>query len=294
MPQILVLGMAAVDFVLSMDVFPNEPAKFRAKAADIVGGGPAANAAVAIARLGGNPSFIGRLGDDPLADLILGDLEEAGVATNHVHRADGGRSSFSSVYVDARGERQIVNFRGEGLTEDVHWITHLPSASAVLVDTRWPNGAAAALERARAWGVPGVVDGEAPIAPRLLETASHVALSAQGLASLEPSADLPSALACLAGRIPGWACVTDGANGVWYTGETGVEHIPAFRVDVVDTLAAGDVWHGAFTLALSEGQDEAQAIRFANATAALKCTIFGGRSGTPDRAAVLTFLKENS
>ncbi|SDJ97916.1 PfkB family carbohydrate kinase [Aliiruegeria lutimaris] len=292
MAQILVLGMAAVDFVLSMDAFPTDAAKYRAKAADIVGGGPAANAAVAIARLGGEPSFIGRLGNDPLADLVLGDLEAAGVGTAHVHRATGGRSSFSSVYVDARGERQIVNFRGDGLTEEVDWIARLPAARAVLVDTRWPNGAAAALRMAREWGVPGVVDGEAPIDPRLLENASHLALSAQGLASLEPGDDLAAALERLAARVPGWVCVTDGANGVWYTGASGIDHIPAFRVDVVDTLAAGDVWHGAFALALAEGQAEAEAIRFANATAALKCMTFGGRSGTPDRAAVLTFLKE--
>ncbi|NDR57013.1 PfkB family carbohydrate kinase [Aliiruegeria sabulilitoris] len=292
MARILVLGMAAVDFVLSMDVFPSEPTKYRAKAADIVGGGPAANAAVAIARLGGSPSFIGRLGSDPLADLVLNDLEAAGVGTAHVHRAEGGRSSFSSVYVDARGERQIVNFRGEGLTEEVDWIARLPAPDAVLVDTRWPNGAAAALDMAREWNVPGVVDGEAPIDPRLLEKATHVALSAQGLASLEPGDDLAAALERLTARIPGWACVTDGANGVWYTGARGIDHIPAFAVDVVDTLAAGDVWHGAFALSLAEGQAEADAIRFANATAALKCTTFGGRSGTPDRAAVLTFLKE--
>ncbi len=294
MSDILVLGMAAVDFVLSMDSFPTEPTKYRAKAAEIVGGGPAANAAVAIARLGGSPSFIGRLGDDPLADLVLNDLEEAGVATTHVHRAPGGRSSFSSVYIDATGERQIMNFRGEGLTEETGWMSALPPARAVLVDTRWPDGAAAALDLARRWDVPGIVDGEAPIDPRLLEKASHLALSAQGLASLEPGDDLADALARLKSRIPGWACVTEGANGVWYTGETGIAHIPAFRVDAVDTLAAGDVWHGGFALALSEGQPEANAIRFANATAALKCMNFGGRTGTPARDAVQTFLKENT
>jgi sulfofructose kinase len=68
--------------------------------------------------------------------------------------------------------------------------------------------------------------------------------------------------------------------------------VPAFAVDPVDTLGAGDVWHGAFTLALGEGEDEHDAIRFANAVAAIKCTRFGGRAGIPDRATVENFLKE--
>ncbi len=292
MTTVLVLGMAAVDFVLSVPEFPTEATKYRAEAAEIVGGGPAANAAVAIARLGGTATLAARLGDDSLADLVLGDLKAEGVSTAFVHRAPGGRSSFSSVYIDATGERQIVNFRGAGLTDDTGWIARMPAPQAVLVDTRWPDGAATALDMARSQGIPGIVDGEAPIDPRLLEKASHLALSRQGLASLVVGDDLPRALATLAERLPGWVCVTDGENGVWYTDAGTIAHIPAFRVTVKDTLAAGDIWHGAFALALAEGQIETDAIRFANATAALKCTTFGGRSGTPDRAAVQTFLKE--
>lgn len=293
MTDVLVLGMAVMDFVFSMETLPTAATKYKADRAEMVGGGIAANAAVAIARLGGQAHFLGRLGDDALATMILNELESAGVDTGRVDRAPGGRSMFSSVYVDAAGERQIVNFRGAGLTEATGWIAEAPRSGSVLVDTRWPDGAVAALDLARAWGVPGIVDGEAPIDPRMLERASHVAFSAQGLRSLADGTTLSNALETLAPRLPGWACVTDGENGVWFTGVSGIEHIPAFRVDVKDTLAAGDVWHGAFALALAEGSAEPDAIRFANATAALKCMTFGGRSGTPDRAAVLEFLKEN-
>ncbi|SNS26062.1 PfkB family carbohydrate kinase [Tropicimonas sediminicola] len=292
MTEVLVLGMAVVDFVLSMERFPTAAAKYRADSAEIVGGGVAANAAVAIARLGGQATLATRVGDDPLADLVLGELAGEGVCIDHVHRAAGGRSSFSSIYIDAAGERQIMNFRGSGLTETTDWIAAAPRAQAVLVDTRWTAGAAAALASARAWRVPGIVDGEAPIDLALLEAASHVALSRPGLASLEPGEDAATALARLAARIPGWACVTDGENGVWWTEGAEIRHLPAFRVAVKDTLGAGDVWHGAFALALAEGQGEPEAIRFASAAAALKCMTFGGRSGSPDRAAVMTFLKE--
>jgi sulfofructose kinase len=71
-------------------------------------------------------------------------------------------------------------------------------------------------------------------------------------------------------------------------------HEPAFPVTVVDTLGAGDVWHGALALALGEGQGARAAIRFASAVAALKCTRFGGRTGTPTRAEAEAFLRSRT
>lgn len=294
MADVFVLGMAVVDFVFGVERLPDEPRKYRADTATIVGGGIGGNSAVAIARLGGTASLATRLGEDPLADLIVRDLEAAGVSTELAHRAAGGRSSFSSVYVDSDGERQIMNFRGEGLTTQTAWIEKAAPAGAVLVDPRWPEGAARALDMARIWGVPGVLDGEAPIAQVLLDKASHVAFSRTGLQSLSDADDLERALEDVAARLPGWACVTDGAHGVFYTAAGGIAHAPAFKVPVRDTLGAGDVWHGAFALALAEKQDERAAIRFANAAAALKCMTFGGRAGCPDRTAVLELLEETT
>jgi sulfofructose kinase len=86
--------------------------------------------------------------------------------------------------------------------------------------------------------------------------------------------------------------VTVGESGVLFLEEGRVAAVPAFAVDAVDTLAAGDAWHGAFALALAEGRDERAAIRFASAAAAIKCTRFGGRAGLPSRAEVDAFLRE--
>lgn len=294
MAQLFVLGMAAVDFVFSVPAMPRTAEKYLARDAKVVGGGPAANAAVAVARLGGTPELAARLGDDALALLILQGLEADGVATNFVNRAPDGQSSFSSVYVDSQGERQIVNFRGTGLTEDTFWLANAKRADAVLVDTRWPGGAARALDMARDWGVPGVLDAEAPIDPSLLEKASHIAFSRTGLQQLSNAKDPARALKDATAGFEGWACVTDGERGVWFTDESGIAHVPAFQVVAKDTLAAGDIWHGAFALSLAEEGDALTAIRFANAAAALKCMNFGGRVGCPDRAAVNSFLKENT
>ena len=294
MARVLVIGVAVVDFVFQMDTLPSEARKYRATEADIVGGGCAANAAVAVARLGGDALLGTRLGADPLGELILSDLREEGVDTRLVQQTSGARSSFSSVYVDAMGERQIMNYRGADLSTETGWIENAPNIDAVLADTRWTAGAISALNLARQRGVPGIVDAEAPMDNSVLSAASHVAFSRDGLMSFAPNTDLQSALRIAAGKLDAWVCVTDGENGVLFAGHECIEHVPAFSVDVKDTLGAGDIWHGAFALALSEGRDAPYAIRFANAAAAIKCTRFGGRNGTPTRAELDRFLQENS
>ena len=104
--------------------------------------------------------------------------------------------------------------------------------------------------------------------------------------------DIEAGLAQAGRELDGWVCVTDGAEGVLYLEHGELHRIPAFAVDAIDTLGAGDVWHGAFALRLTEGSGEAEAIRFANAVAAIKCTRFGGRDGTPTRAETERFLEE--
>jgi sulfofructose kinase len=281
MARVLCVGSAVIDFVFQVDGLPSAPGKYRAGHAQIVGGGCAANAAVAVARLGGEAYLAGRMGDDEVGTMILEGLEAEGVDTRLVSRTPGGRSAFSSVFVDADGERQIMSFRGEGLSDDTALIENAPALDAVLADTRWPTGSRAALALARARGLPGVLDGEDPIDADLPPLASHVAYSEPGLRSL--GVDDPGAVAA-----GGWACVTDGPAGVLIAGGT---RVPAFPVTAVDTLGAGDVWHGAFALRLAEGADETEAVRFACAAAALKCTRFGGRAGTPTRAETEALLE---
>ncbi len=288
MARVLCVGSSVVDFVFRLDALPSRPEKLRASEARMVGGGCAANAAVAVARLGGEAWLAARLGDDAIGRMVVDGVEAEGVDCALVRLTPGGRSAFSSVYVDADGERQVVSFRGERLDDSPDLIAGAPPVDAVLADTRWVPGNLAALELARARGIPGLLDAEAPIDPALLATASHVAFSRQGLGSL---ADGSPAEALAALDLAAWACVTDGAEGVHVRGGP---HIPAPRIDPVDTLGAGDVWHGAFALRLAEGAEEGEAIRFANAAAALKCTRAWGREGCPTRAETDLFLKETA
>ena len=287
--KVLIAGMAVADFVFRVPAIPTQAEKYRADSMDIVVGGPAANAAIAIARLGGRAILSTRLGEDGVADAIRGSLESEGVDCRIRH---AGRSPISAVAVDAAGERQIVNFRGEALAEEPEPLDDLAPA-AVLVDMGWTTAALAGLALARARGIPGVVDAEAPATEAVLHAASHVAFARRGLAAFAGIGDKEEALLAASGRLGGWVCVTDGAAGVGYVADGRVETVPAFPVRAVDTLGAGDVWHGAFTLRLAEGAGEPDAVRFANAAAALKCTGFGGGRASPTRAAVERFLAEH-
>ncbi|KGF67104.1 sugar kinase [Hoeflea sp. BAL378] len=296
MARIVTAGVAVVDFVFFLDEMPRLAEKYRARDAQITGGGGAANAAAAIARLGGQALLASRLGNDQVADMIAAGLEADGVDCSLVRRFEGRRSSFSSVFIDQAGERQIVNFRDHALPMQADWLeAALPDDfDACLADTRWPDGAEALMRAARARGLPGVLDAEAPIreAEAALHLASHVAFSAQGLRDWAGHADLGRALADIAAETGVFVCVTDGANGVrWRQGAaSGFE--PAYEITPRDTLGAGDIWHGAFALRLGEGATPTEAIRFANAVAAIKCTRTNGRAGYPTRNETEIFMKE--
>lgn len=293
MVRVLVAGVAVADFVFQVDEMPARAEKYRASDAMVAGGGCAANAAVAIVRQGGEALLAARLGDDPVGDLILAGLQKEGVDTSLVQRTAHGASSFSSIYVDRHGERQVMNFRGRGLATDAGWLDGIHDARAVLADNRWEPLAGKALALAAQAAIPGVVDVEAPVNPDVLAQASHIAFSMQGLSDYAPGASVAEALRQAKARYDAWICVTDGPNGVLFLDGDSVAHIPAVPVVAVDTLGAGDVWHGVFALRLAEGADERRAVAHANAAATLKCLSFGGREACPDRPATEKFLKEN-
>ncbi|MBX6742525.1 MAG: hypothetical protein IRY87_10840 [Acetobacteraceae bacterium] len=293
---LICLGHAALDHIYRIAAFPPAPVKLRALSALEAGGGMAATAAVAAARLGGRVAFWGRVGDDLAGEAIRSGLAAEGVDVAGLRRIPGATSSTSAIIVDAAGERLIVNHRGEGLAPEA---SHLPlaevgQAGAVLADLRWPEGALALLGAARAESVPTVLDIDTdpgPLLPRLLALCDHAIFSGPGLREFAPGLDPEPALrrAQAAGaRIAG---VTLGGEGyLWLDAAGRLRHQPAFRVPVQDTTGAGDAFHGAYALALAEGRSAAEAAYRAAAVAALKCTRPGGRAGLPTRAELEAFL----
>ncbi|MEM9732806.1 MAG: PfkB family carbohydrate kinase [Pseudomonadota bacterium] len=296
--KVLLAGVAVLDFVFRMEAFPRTAEKYRADGADIVGGGNAANAAVAVARLGGHAQLISRLGDDTVATLIQDGLVADGVDTSLMRRFTGRRSSFSSIYIDATGERQIMNYRDNALTMDADWLADIlpDDCGAVLADTRWPQGAKAVMDHAKRLGVPGIMDAEAPVreAEEAIHAASHVAFSAQGVREFTGLENVEEAALKAATMLPGQVLVTDGEHGTVSVHHGKIIHTPARKITVVDSLGAGDVWHGAFALALAKGWAEERAVPYANAAASLKCTRPGGRNGAPTADELAAFLEEET
>lgn len=287
-----------MDLVFEVDVLPASPTKHFASSYREIGGGPAANAAVTIARLGGDAHLWARVGDDDWGRRIVDGLRAEGVRVDAVRPIPGGQSGVSAVMVDRAGERMIVNFSDRTLSPDAAWmpVETLPEFAAVLCDLRWSDAATHALQAAHDLNIPGILDADVTdrgIPLVAAEAASHVVFSEPALAQWSGHGDIADGLKKAAGRFGGWVAVTAGSRGAYWTmkGET-VHHQPAFRVTTVDTLGAGDVFHGAFAGALAAGQTETDALRWAAGAAALKCTRSGGRAGIPTDEELGRFLKE--
>lgn len=293
-PHVVCMGCAVMDHIFAVPELPREALKYRARAFRAVGGGNAATAAVAIARLGARASLIARLGEDYLADAITGELAAYGVDCSLARRFPGHTSSISAIMIDPQGERMIVNHFDWSISAVPDWLPQVSEGTgAVLADAQWLEGVLEMFARARAAGVPTVLDADMPTcAPELIRASSIAAFSAPGLQAATGEADILGGLRAAARFGQGIVMATDGANGVYWLEGARMWHFPAFRVIVADTLGAGDVFHGALALALAEGAATDVAVAFASATAALKVTRFGGRAGTPTRAEVEHLLGE--
>ncbi len=258
------------------------------------GGGPAATAAVAAAKLGAQVDFVGRVGDDDTGNSLLAELESLGVNTRYTRRYAGAKSSQSAIMVDAQGERIIVNYPSPDLLPDAAWLNEIDFSQwdVVLADVRWHEGARQAFTLARRAGVMTVLDGD--VTPQdiseLVALSDHAAFSEPGLARLTGINDSEAGLKQAKTLTNGQVYVTRGSEGCDWIKNNTLQHQSGFKVDVVDTTGAGDVFHGALAFSLADGDAPEEAIRFASGVAALKCTRPGGRSGIPDCDQTRSFL----
>ncbi|NQS87235.1 sugar kinase [Pantoea allii] len=297
MTRIACVGIAVLDRIWYLDTLPHQGGKYVANNYREVGGGPAATAAVAAAKLGAEVDFIGRVGDDDTGKRLLSELNQYGVNTRYTKIYEAARSSQSAILVDAEGERMIANYPSPDLPECADWLTKIDFSQwdAVLADVRWHQGAKRAFILARQQGVPTILDGD--VTPQdigeLVALSDHAAFSAPGLQRLAGLEGETAALKKAQLLTNGHVYVTQGVQGcVWLEAGT-LQHQPAFEVKVVDTTGAGDVFHGALAFRLAQNGAVAEAVRFASAVAALKCTRPGGRAGIPDYDQTCSFMSVN-
>ena len=267
--HVVCVGLATLDTIYAVPRHPEPDDRVVATAVAVAGGGPAATAAVTLARLGVRASFVGAVGDDDVGAAVREGLEREGVDVEHLAVAPGARSPQSTILVGAEG-RAIVTSPGTlpplglgaealDLCRDAAWV-HVDHAGWAAV----PRDVRLSIDGGNP--IPGLtLAGVALYAPTesMLETEFGSAAQA-----LEAGAEL--------------VVVTRGERGsAAYTRDGEVVEVPAPAVEAVSTLGAGDVFHGALLAQLVHDVPLAQALAFSNECAALSCRALDGRSAIP-------------
>ncbi|MCK1391784.1 sugar kinase [Bradyrhizobium sp. 1] len=297
-PRILCIGIPVRDLTFRVEAVPARGSKANASHLAEICGGNALNAAIAIARLGGRVAFAGPMGDarETSSGFILERMAAEGIDTTHIVRMPNLMTPVSAIMIEPSGERTLTIYRDPALwtmklsdTDDL-----LADCQAVLVESRCASFCQDLCTEARLRGIPVIVgvDRAMSLQDGLLTAASHLLFASEQVRETAGIADDGEALKRLAGLTPAFLAATRGPLGTIWLNETGdLEETPAFPIQAIDTLGAGDVFHGAFTLRLAEGTGVREALRFAAATAALKCTRHGGGLAAPQRIEVTEFLR---
>lgn len=290
--DVVCLGTGVFDRVYRVERLPCGEGKLLALGYSESGGGIAATAAVAVAALGGRVAWLGTVGDDKAGRALRVGLAQAGVDVAGMIVRPASRSPSAAILVDRAGERLIVADPGTADALDAE--QDLPHTRALLVDPHHTNAAVRALAIAARRGVPRVLDGEtAPIEAiaAVLAGSNHAIFSRAGLAQYAETEDAREGLRIAARTGAGLVAVTLGAQGSVFMIEGVFHSIPAPRVTVVDTTGCGDVFHGAYALALAEGRAPLDAARFATAAAAVKAQHGGGWRAMPDKKVTEALLR---
>jgi sulfofructose kinase len=297
-PRVLCAGIIVLDEVFRVEEFPEPDGKVEAKGFFVVNGGCAANAAVAIARLGGRAALAGPMGgpagEDSNGDRVLQAFAREKLDTTHCQRIDGYSTALSAIFVDAKGDRTIVTYRDERIA------TAVPSdpdaiiagADAVLADNRFPIFVRPVCEAGRRRKIPVVLDGDKATVEDdpLFRICTHVVFSSECLRTTTGVTDLAEGLKRIARHSDAFLAVSNGPGDIVVLDRGVLRSVPVFHIRAVDTLGAGDALHGGFVLALAEGRNTDEALRFGSAVAGIKCSRIGGSAGAPTRAEVEAFL----
>ena len=265
-------------------------------------GGKGANQAVAAARLGADVRMIGRVGDDVFGPMLLENLQAKGVDVSDVMTTPGMSSGIAVILLDDERENYIVGIYGANMACDEIQVEAasraLDGADALLLQMEIPLAVSLeAAHIARRMGVRVIYDPAPPseipfssyeafdiIAPNQSEAEVLTGVTVDGIDSAHEAAQV------LRSRGAGTAIVKLGEQGVVYVADDCVGHVPAFEVDAVDTVAAGDGFAGALAVALAEGEPIERALRFASAAGALVVTKRGAQDAMPHRAEVERLL----
>ncbi|HVM24947.1 MAG TPA: PfkB family carbohydrate kinase [Candidatus Limnocylindrales bacterium] len=276
--ELVCVGLATRDLIVSLPRWPEPDGRLLAEPMRRAGGGPAATAAVAAARLGRDVSFIGAVGSDSAGRAVRDELEAEGVDVSGLEERAGATSESVILLDRSAATRSILHAPGAALDD-------LPSPARARCETaRWIH-----VDHAGWPLVPGLprerisIDAGNPV-PRL--DLAGIGLYAPTEASLRARYGGASLGACVLAALDDGAhrvVVTLGRAGAVAADAGGAWRVGPAEAEVVSTLGAGDVFHGALLAGLLEGLSLPEALRMANVAAALSCRGLDGREAIPSR-----------
>ena len=294
-PLIVVLGGINIDLVAMTPRFPAAGETVVGSRFLIYGGGKGANQAVAAGRMGGRVAMVGRVGDDVFAAQALQALVESGVDVSTVGVTPDTSTGIAVISIDDSAQNQIIQVLGANTTcaeeEAATVIGLLDDASALLLQLEVSiDLSLRCAQAARERGVRVILD---PSPVRSLPEAFYSCCDiitpnetdAQALVGMPVNdpASAASAAEFLLGRGVGLAVVTLGPQGTVFASANETGFVPAFRVEGVDSVGAGDAFNGALAVALAEGIELDRAVRLASAAGALSVTRSGAQDSMPAR-----------
>ena len=298
--DVISVGIAAVDDILTVSAYPSAGAKVPVLDSARHGGGLACTAIAAAAVLGGRSAFIARLGDDELSRYIRGILVHRGVDVSHIISDPVGQPYHSRIIIDRNsGERTIFydlsRFKPVQAADIPKAL--LASTRVLLVDFLNPPSPLELILKTRQLHVPVVLDieGQSTESAPLMEQVDHLVVPEEFARWSTGVDDLKTACAALARTPRAATVVTAGAAGCWWTDspDRPPTHLPAFAVRAVNTNGCGDTYHGAYALAIARQFSIMEAVTFASACAALKAAgPGGGWDSLPTTAAVIQLLRQ--
>ncbi len=290
--DVLCVGHASYDLVYSVPHHPREDEKMVADSFLSCGGGPAANAAVMVAKLGLKSAFVGYLGCDIYGEIHQQELIDHSVNVEKIVRGTS-PTPQSMVLVKPDGKRVLINYKGEtkALPEAAVDCSTLKT-KVILFDGHEPHISIPLARYAKAQGIPTVLDAgsvhEGTLA--LMDKVDYLVCSEKFALQLHNDTEI--ALSQLA-EISSNVVITLGDIGlIWQQGSTRGA-LPAFPVDVVDTTGAGDAFHGAFAAAVALEMSWDEILRYASVAGTLCCTKVGARLGLPSSQEHWAFFKRD-
>ena len=299
--QILVVGSSNTDMVIKAAHLPRPGETILGGTFFMNPGGKGANQAVAIARLGGPVTFICKTGSDIFGHQSQQLFEEEGINTSYVFSDSGNPSGVALITVDEKAENCIVVASGANanlLPSDLEKAEEaIERADLVLMQLEVPMETVCFVADIAWQKGKKVILNPAPAHPLPADLLRHLYLITPNETEAEmitgvkitDESSAGKAARALSGMGVQHVIITLGSKGALIYSNGKAEMVPALKVEAVDTTAAGDVFNGALTVALSEGRSLKEAARFACKASAISVTRVGAQSSAPYRNEVDIF-----